>query len=489
MLDDCGAMQTQDAHILQSNYTYRPATRWQELVDCVLYHADLAVRLHWPTRVALVNPTVQQQQHFALHQPHANGQLIPPAQEYQILQQALRNVIPQGPSAESLLEQLRLLREYIVGLADSLRAQHQRVSVIIGTQGLLVDAQGCVNPNWKFTLTQALNSFAGLPVAFVLRLCTDDEHVLDFYNTLDAHIPLPFDVLDDFYGEALEVYLRNPWLCYAIVLHRVRELGYSMPALDEMDERGLTLTELHSFVQFLFGVTLPLPQQNWSLFCHRIQECQAREVQHWNPVLKCVTPWINMSLLQSIYGPLASHIPAPQQPRPNASTTFTTSCRPSSHQPTSSTQSFQQPASFAHPTTPPSTHTQGTSSIHPPSGADSHPHKTTHVQTTTQLIPVLERQWSKVPPQYTHIKPLTELLATLSTDTFTVVPHHVYFDKFHPFAPGAFITEDTNVVKRAVRKVRLLLHPDKLPSDLSDIQQALCRYIWDTISEAWEKYN
>ena len=48
-----------------------------------------------------------------------------------------------------------------------------------------------------------LHSFESLPVSITLQLCTDDEKAIDFYNSVDKRLKL--DVLDDFYGEALEM--------------------------------------------------------------------------------------------------------------------------------------------------------------------------------------------------------------------------------------------------------------------------------------------
>ena len=487
ILDNSAAMQTVDAHILQPDYTQVSVTRWQELVDCVLYHADLARRMHWPTRFALLHAnagagtsggTTPVQQHFALHQPHTGGQTVAPDQEFQILRRELLRVVPQGPA--DVLTQLRLLRDYLTSIAAQLqhRQPPPRIPIVIVTQGLLTDAHGQKGPHLGQALIQMLQSFVHLPVSFVLRLVTDDEPAFEFYNALDARLPstVSLDVLDDFYGEALEVYLRNPWLCYAIVLHRFREMGggTALEVFDTLDERALTLSELHVFLQFLLGVALPTPQQDWVAFCAQVQYCQARERPHWNPVLKQVTPWINLPLLQSIYGPLAA-LPHPRSQL--------------HHHPQQQQQQQQQP----YPPQPP---LRSTSQPAPQSFSAQKTTTTTAMQpqTTTQLTQALARQWSKQPPQLTHSKPIAELLATIQ-ETFKMVPSHSYFDKFHPFSRDALLMDgrgqavDASVLKKAVRKVRLFLHPDKLPGDLSDLQHALCRYLWDVVSEAWDAYR
>ena len=44
--------------------------------------------------------------------------------------------------------------------------------------------------------------------------------------SLDQLLELSMEVLDDFTAEAEEVHEFNPWLNYALPLHRMREMGY-----------------------------------------------------------------------------------------------------------------------------------------------------------------------------------------------------------------------------------------------------------------------
>lgn len=492
ILDNSARMSTLDAHLLRSDYTQQPASRWQELQACVLYHADLAMRMGWPTRLALVQapPGAPQQQHLVLHQGHAGGRTLTPAQEFQLIAQTLQSVVPAGPAA--ILQQLHLLRDYIAtSWQPTLQARGQTIPIIIATQGYLEHAVTGQHESGQ-QLIQMLQSFAALNVSFVLRLTTDEEQAFEFFNALDARIPLPLDVLDDFYGESLEVYLRNPWLCYALVLHRFRELGLSshITVLDVLDERALTVTELCDFLQFLFGIPFPPPNQTqWPAFLQTIQQCMARERPHWNPVLKQTTPWIDVALLMRMYGPLVMGSAVPtspsftqrqqQEPQPasvSGKTPFASPPRSPQQQPHYQAQQPQHNQQNQVPTT--------TSLIRP---TPSHQKPTT----VTQLNTALEQTWSKLPPTFAQIKPLAELLAT-SHETFTLLPasqRHAYFDKFHRFSPDALAASNPKVLQKAVRKVRLFLHPDKLPADLNEMQQALCRTLWDVISEAWNAFQ
>merc|ERR1711998_365519 len=101
-------------------------------------------------------------------------------------------------------------------------------------------------------LVMALRSLATLDAHIVLRLCTDDQPVVDFYGDIDAEVELSLEVLDDIESEADE--LRKKWngcIAYTPLLHKIREGGSFFKVLDILDERALTRGEIYLLLQYL----------------------------------------------------------------------------------------------------------------------------------------------------------------------------------------------------------------------------------------------
>jgi len=83
-------------------------------------------------------------------------------------------------------------------MAPELRRQGKKVAIIIAIDGLSSDEFGCSGSSQNQEFVNALRKFEGLPVWVVVRLCTDDEQGVDFYNDLDGQLELSLEVLDDF---------------------------------------------------------------------------------------------------------------------------------------------------------------------------------------------------------------------------------------------------------------------------------------------------
>lgn len=145
-----------------------------------------------------------------------------------------------------------LHRVLLVFLLNNKVALLIAVSVIICTQGVPTDSDGNKGSDvLKDYLQSLVGLAASLPVKIVFRICSDDDKVLEFYNVVDQKVES--DVLDDFWSEAMEVYLHNPWLTYGIGIHRIREAGLGTELMDEIDEKPFSLEKIRQWCMEFFA--------------------------------------------------------------------------------------------------------------------------------------------------------------------------------------------------------------------------------------------
>jgi len=205
-----------------------------------------------------------------------------------------------------LTEHISEIYQVVESLRPQLEAEGKKVAIILATDGLPTDNQGVHNESIRNQFVESLRRLEGLPVWLVIRLCTDEDHVVDFYNDLDDQLELSMDVLDDFCGEAEEVYEHNSWLNYTIHIHRLRELGFHDRIFDMLDERALTKGELRDLCVLLFGTEhfdgVPDPAVNWEGFLDEVNRIMGKEKVQWNPMKKRMMPLLDIKKMNKVYG-------------------------------------------------------------------------------------------------------------------------------------------------------------------------------------------
>jgi hypothetical protein len=309
VVDNSGSMQTRDGHrIVQgkssaSALKFVECSRWAEMQQTVDYHAQMAALLHAPTTFRLLNDPGRvcgpQIFSIAVADPVGNSRID---EELSIAVSTMQNTQPGGVTP--LTQHVQAIRQHILSMQPHLQHNGAKVAVVLATDGLPSDSQGYANDSVKREFVSALRSLEGLPVWIVVRLCTDEDDVVQYWNDLDSQLELSLEVLDDFESEAKEVYAVNPWLTYGLPLHRMREMGFHHPLFDLLDERKLSRDEVRSFLRILFGsYEAPDPEENWMGFCSAVERLLVKEKKLWNPVVKKVMPWIDLKQLNRQYGP------------------------------------------------------------------------------------------------------------------------------------------------------------------------------------------
>lgn len=177
-----------------------------------------------------------------------------------------------------------------------------------------------------------------------------------------------------------------------------------------------------------------------------------------------------------------------------------------SHPPTAS---HPRPSGASYPASPhlyPPSHRTATSTTsgpphqrHPPSGVDQKYGKIIaqtedDSSSTTDLKRKIIVGWG-LRPDLQGLKPINELLRTIQTvfPPANDLPFHSYFDGWTPIYDAEMLdssgTIDEKMLIKVVRKLRFFLHPDKLPRDLTDEQQFVCKLLWDMINDSWAEYE
>ena len=140
-----------------------------------------------------------------------------------------------------LCHHVREVTKQISAISPELRKAGKKAALIICTDGEASDGD----------ITAALKPLHDLPVWVVIRLCTDHDEIVGYWNNVDNMIELNMDVIDDPMGESKEIQRINYWLTYGTPLHRLREFGVTAKEIDMLDEVKLSAEQMHKFCSYL----------------------------------------------------------------------------------------------------------------------------------------------------------------------------------------------------------------------------------------------
>jgi hypothetical protein len=205
-------------------------TRWEELHDTVLFHAKLSEVSACKVEFRLLNG----------FNPIIIGDRDDDGNNFRLLEEKMQEP-PQG--ATPICRHLKEICNKIIEANEGLTPDKYKKSVlVIATDGEPSDG----------VLSEYLAPLIDYPVWIVVRLCTDTEPVVNYWNTQDKELEMEMDMIDDYISESRGVYKYNKWLSYGEPLHRLREWGFStVKELDFLDENTLTHTQMHVIMNLL----------------------------------------------------------------------------------------------------------------------------------------------------------------------------------------------------------------------------------------------
>ncbi len=196
-------------------------SRWAELTDTLQFHANLAQAASTPTEFRLLNSG----------HPVVIGNSVP--EDTANLQKMMGYLSNSPGNGTPLCRHVREVIAEIKNMEHHLRSTGQKALVVIATDGEASDGN----------VAEAMRPLKQLPVWVVIRLCTNESNIVNYWNNVDKELELDMDVLDDLCGEATTIRDHNPWLAYGEPLHRLREFGCCVKELDLLDEKKLTLEQ------------------------------------------------------------------------------------------------------------------------------------------------------------------------------------------------------------------------------------------------------
>jgi len=310
LLDNSGSTAAMDGSVAQQGpggrYTFRSSSRWDEVVALALDHARWNLTIGVPAEFMLLNSPCREngmplvEGRDFVHIERGNG--MSDSQQVERLSSMLNSNGPRGvtPITARVHEIHQRIRQDFSAMTSS----GQFVFLCICTDGMpTTPFSGMSTPTDQQEMCAALRRICTeLPVQLVIRLCTDDEATVEFYNKVDEDMELPMDILDDMKGEANEIRKAgNGWFAYTPLLHRIREAGTMCKLVDLLDERKLTEPEIVKLVQLLSNREQPFSSDP-ARFVEELRTYTSSSAQVFNVATLRMEPFVDFRAIRAALG-------------------------------------------------------------------------------------------------------------------------------------------------------------------------------------------
>ena len=158
-----------------------------------------------------------------------------------VLSAVMDELITEPTGVTPICKQIRAVGRRLKEMEGALRASGKIALLVIMSDGESTDGN----------IADVLRPLEGLPLQVIVRICTSEKEVGDFWQAITAQLNLDIFVLSQTKEEAMLIAESNSWLVYGEALHRLREFGVMEPAIDLLRYRQLSHSEIATVAQRL----------------------------------------------------------------------------------------------------------------------------------------------------------------------------------------------------------------------------------------------
>ena len=224
--DDSGSMMAKDGERYNENTgDIIKCSRWDELLDTIKFQIDISNK-------GLINSKFM----FLNAPPLEVGTEFLEEDKYSPCFNLSGGGTPLCRTLNQIIDEIKHVSQYYY-------QNRKFIVIVISTDGVSSDGD----------IQIPLRELKNLPVKIILRLCTNDDSVVDYWNQIDTDLELKLDVVDDYVNEARELANINPWLTYGLPLHRIREFGLVSHDIDGLDEMRTDNSSITKIARVIFG--------------------------------------------------------------------------------------------------------------------------------------------------------------------------------------------------------------------------------------------
>jgi len=311
LADNSGSTNISDGKIVikKSNGTYyiEECTRWVETKVAIMDLAKNCQVLGIPLVIIILNPLYGKLENgiWLINLPDniqypMNIKYSESNSNLDTLKKMLDAHSPNGSTP--LTSKMNMIIEWTEIISKQLNTL--KIILIIITDGLPSEDFYTGQEADKIKFRDVLIKYMKLPAVsrLVLRLVTNDEEVISWYDLLDKHPEIPMDGLDDLVGEAVQIYDKgNKWLNYSLQIQQVRTLGTENLILDWLDEIKLDKRNIITFVISLVQLNhtdIPDITTDLESFFLWVEERIHQMPLVWNPLTETMSYPLNISELR-----------------------------------------------------------------------------------------------------------------------------------------------------------------------------------------------